>query len=251
MCVHYQLSASRYDIRRLTEQMGLEFEFRGAASTLGPPDVRLDYDGYVLRNIGEAVELVKLRWGFPHWGYQGKYIESIHDLENRWWHDRNGPFIVEKQYRCLVPFTRFAKWDNEKEEPIWFGLKDQKIGFFPGVWQPWHGYRRKVIGADVRRHPFFWILEKLLLGRRRKVQDGIQARRQVLGDIELFTFLATEPNTLLAQFRQDSMPVIITRPDQAKAWLGGGDKTLTMKKPYPADLMKRIPEIQPPFHALI
>ncbi|GEM_PF-762010 len=251
MCVHYQLSASRYDVRRLVEQMGLQFAFRGAAPALIPADVKLDYDGYVLRNAGEAVELLQLRWGFPHPGFSGKYIESIHDLENSWWHGRNAPFVVERQYRCLVPFTRFAKWDEEKQEPIWFGLKDQKIGFFPGIWRPWFGHRRRVIGTDVHRSLLLWLLQKLFFRRHQKALDGTQKRRRVLGDIELFTFLATEPNALLAQFYQDSMPVIITHPEQVTEWLGGGDRSLAMKKPYPADLMQRIPDIQPPFRSLI
>ncbi|WP_245489721.1 SOS response-associated peptidase family protein, partial [Mesorhizobium sp. M2D.F.Ca.ET.140.01.1.1] len=46
----------------------------------------------------------------------------------------------------------------------------------------------------------------------RKVKDGP-------GDFELFAFMTTKPNALIAPIHEKAMPVILTTSEETEAWL--------------------------------
>jgi hypothetical protein len=71
----------------------------------------------------------------------------------------------------------------------WFALDESRpLGFFAGIWTRWTSVR--------------------------KVREGETTN-------DLFAFLTTEPNAIVAPIHPKAMPVILTRPDEIEAWLAG------------------------------
>jgi putative SOS response-associated peptidase YedK len=65
-------------------------------------------------------------------------------------------------------------------------MEARQRAFFAGLWTPWHGVR--------------------------KVKEGP-------GDHELYGFLTTRPNTLIAPIHEKAMPVILTTQEETELWL--------------------------------
>ncbi|TIX69950.1 MAG: SOS response-associated peptidase, partial [Mesorhizobium sp.] len=98
--------------------------------------------------------------------------------------------------RCVVPLTSFAEpsptpGDKDPDTGIqknyWFALNEERpLFFFAGLWTRWQGVR--------------------------KVKDGP-------GDFELYGFLTTKPNALIAPIHEKAMPVILTTQEETETWL--------------------------------
>jgi putative SOS response-associated peptidase YedK len=90
--------------------------------------------------------------------------------------------------RCVVPFTSFAENENQPDgsrPPVWFALNESRpLAFFAGIWTRWTSAR--------------------------KVKEG-----QTTND--LFAFLTTEPNAIIASIHPKAMPVILTTPEEVEA----------------------------------
>jgi putative SOS response-associated peptidase YedK len=103
----------------------------------------------------------------------------------------------------VVPFTSFA--ENEilpdgSRPPVWFALDESRpLAFFAGIWTRWTSMR--------------------------KVKEG-----QTTND--LFAFLTTEPNAIVAPIHPEAMPAILTTPEEVDAWMTApAEKALMVQRP--------------------
>lgn len=89
--------------------------------------------------------------------------------------------------RCLVPVTRFAEPGGKGRGNVWFTVAGGRPAFFAGLWVPgWTSVR--------------------------KMKDGKTTD-------DLFGFLTTEPNAVVAPHHPRAMPVILTEPADWQTWL--------------------------------
>lgn len=120
------------------------------------------------------------------------------------------------QNRCVVPFTRFAEPDPASKEDggrtpnAWFGSAGgEQLMFFAGLWvKDWTSVR--------------------------KVKDGPVT-------IDLFAFLTTEPNGIVAPIHQKAMPVVLTKDDEVETWLKAPwPEAKALQRPLPDHLLKLV-----------
>ncbi|CAM3746984.1 SOS response-associated peptidase family protein [Litorimonas haliclonae] len=213
MCNLYSHKTSTGELVSLFSQTssGLTQESRGLNIEGGY--VGADQDGLVIVNSDEGggqLDIVTKRWGFPAIKDGAKPITNIRNLDSRWWQNVNGKYLHEPEYRCLVPFERFAEWNKEMKENAWFSIKAPQA-FFAGIWRPWRGERLTEIEGKKRRE--------------RRVQDW-----------QLYAFLTTEPNDVVAPIHPKAMPVILTESEELEEWLGGGAESLKLQRPLPSSL---------------
>jgi putative SOS response-associated peptidase YedK len=92
--------------------------------------------------------------------------------------------------RFLVRFTSFSEYEagpGGKKIPVWFALDDSRpLADFAGIWTSWTSVR--------------------------KAKEG-----EVTA--ELYAFLTTEPNAVIAPIHPKVMPVILTTENEFDIWL--------------------------------
>ena len=105
----------------------------------------------------------------------------------------------------MIPFTSFA--ENEilpegSRPPVWFALDDTRpLACFAGIWTRWTSVR--------------------------KVKED-----QTTND--LFAFLTTEPNAIVAPIHPKAMPVILTTPEEVDTWMTAlVPRALTLQRALP------------------
>jgi len=104
----------------------------------------------------------------------------------------------------LVPVSSFCEYtDSQPKVPHWFALGSERPPFaFAGIWRPWTGVR----GKEDREHL-------------------------------LFSFLATDANTLMKPIHAKAMPVVLTGED-AETWLHAPvEVALQLQHPAPDGLL--------------
>ena len=172
-----------------------------------------DYSAPIVRNAADGVrELTMARWGMPSPAFllKGRNSDSgvtnVRNVASPHWRRWLG---VES--RCVVPFTSFA--ENEmlsdgSRPPVWFALDEMRpLAFFAGIWTHWTSVR--------------------------KVKEGETTN-------DLFAFLTTEPNAIVAPIHAKAMPVILTTQEEIDAWMTApAMKALTLQRPL-ADSALRI-----------
>jgi putative SOS response-associated peptidase YedK len=109
-----------------------------------------------------------------------------------------------KLRKCLAntSFSENEVLPDGSRPPVWFALDDSRpLAFFAGIWTRWTSVR--------------------------KVREGETTN-------DLFAFLTTEPNAIVAPIHPKAMPVILTRPDEIEAWLAAPImEALKLQRPLP------------------
>ena len=175
------------------------------AGNLGPGRFYPDQMAPIIRHTGEALELVRARWGMPSppsvlKTQRDPGVTNVRNLGSPHWQRWLGP-----EHRCLVPVTAFA-------EPIkggnqWFGPGDRDgTMFFAGI--ETRGWRSL-----------------------RKVKDGET-------EDDLFAFLTCPPNAEVRAIHPKAMPVILTEPKDWEAWLSAPvEVARALQRPLPDDTL--------------
>ena len=240
MCHAYSITTNLDALRRLR----FTFEVASNIGNLAPQTgVYPDMLAPIIRNTPEGFrELVKVRWGMPSSSRalylaakerankliqrEGRSISpdefeemvrlepdrGTHNVRNtdsghwrRW---------LAPEFRCIVPFTSFAEFssrigpDGKKQGNTWFAYDaDRPLGWFAGIYAPqWTSVR--------------------------KASEGLITT-------DLFAFLTTEPNDVIAAANPDSMPVILTTPDEIETWLTAPwEEARKLQRPLPPGVLQ-------------
>ncbi len=203
MCNLYSITKGQSAIRDL-----FAAKHDRAGNLPPPPAIFPDQMAPIVRvhEDGER-ELVLARWGMPGPPqFGGLPVTNIRNVKSPHWRRWLG-----KGSRCVVPATSFCEYEDTKprKTPIWFALSDDRPLFaFAGLWVPWRGVR----------------------GPKSAPVDG---------EHELFGFLTTEPNAIVAPIHPKAMPVILTTPEEIQLWLiADPPKALELQRPLPDDALR-------------
>jgi len=206
MCNLYSLSKGQQAIRELTGAME---DRTGNLPIL--PGIFPDYAAPIVRNGQGACELVLARWGMPSPAFTLKGrnsdpgVTNVRNTASPHWRRWLGA-----ENRCVVPFTSFS--ENEalpdgSRPPIWFALDESRpLAVFAGIWTRWTSVR--------------------------KVREGETTN-------DLFAFLTTEPNAVVAPVHPKAMPVILTTREEIDLWLTAPTPdALALQRPLPDDALR-------------
>jgi putative SOS response-associated peptidase YedK len=169
-------------------------------------------------------ELVMARWGMPGPPqFGGAPTTNIRNMSSPHWRGWLGA-----RNRSVAHATSFCEYADTKprKTPIWFTLNDGRPLFaFAGLWTRW----RRVRGRKSKSAP-------------------------VDGEHQLFGFLTTQANAVVAPIHPKAMPVILTTPGEFDQWLEANTiDALALQRPLPDDALRivakgekedRSPELQ-------
>ena len=226
MCNFYSITKGQAAIIEFTRAMR---DTTGNLPSL--PGIFPDYKAPVVANRGGIRELCLMRWGMPSSqralldaatkradklrakGTELDFKEllrrepdsgvtNIRNTSSKHWKRWLG---VEN--RCVVPFTSFSEFNKAEGGDIWFALDDSRpLAVFAGVWTNWTSVR--------------------------KVKEGETTN-------DLFGFLTTEPNDVVAPIHAKAMPVILTKPGEIETWLTApAEEALKLQRPLPDGALK-------------
>src|ERR1700690_944887 len=195
------------------------------------PGVFPDYAAPIVRAGADGRELSTARWGMPSSQHalmeatkkraakleaKGKPFDfkqllrmkpdggttNIRNVKSKHWTRWLG---VEN--RCVVPFNSFSEFNKAEGGDIWFAIDESRpLACFAGIWTNWTSVR--------------------------KVREGETTN-------DLFAFLTTDPNAIVAPIHPKAMPVILTRPDEIEAWLAAPIiEALKLQRPLPDDALR-------------
>lgn len=150
-------------------------------------------------------ELLSLSWGFVLLlkDKAPKRVTNFRDdkLKSPFW---SASF---RDRRCLVPVTSFSEPKGKKPAIWhWFALSEQREPFtFAGIWRHYKGPVRK---------------------------DGETV------ELDVFAFMTTKPNELVATVHPSRMPVMLVGEEAQDKWLDGDDQdALSVVQSFPAERM--------------
>lgn len=218
MCNHYRQKHGPETLRQRFE-VPKERDYTGNLPALdhyprrSAPVVRLSSSG--------ERELAALNWGHPYYRrdrktgqlelkrngepYAPTPTTNIRNPHYPMFRDFRGP-----EHRCLVPATSFAEPNPRKDEDgqsseVWFDVTGDDLFAFAGIWRPWHGDWDKDRNAP---------------------------------QSEVFAFLTTDPNELVARVHPKAMPVVLPAASW-EAWLHSSwQDAKIFVAAYPSELMQ-------------
>jgi putative SOS response-associated peptidase YedK len=201
MCNLYSLNKGQAAIIDLVKV------WKDSTGNMAPlPGIWPDSEAPVVRNTSEGRELTLMRWGMPSPSFALKNrkadpgITNIRNIASPHWRRWLGI-----EHRCLVPMTSFSEYEKPAGEPavpVWFAQNESRpLAFFAGIWTCWTSVR--------------------------KLKEGETTN-------ELFGFLTTEANGVVAPIHPKAMPVILTKPDDWEIWLSAPTaEAMQLQKPLP------------------
>ena len=228
MCNLYSMTRSQAAIRELIRAM---YDRTGNLPPL--PGLYPDYMAPIVRNGTDGGrELVMARWGMPSsqralldaakkraqkLEAKGKSYDfkkllrmepdsgttNIRNVGSQHWRR-----WLDPAHRCLVPFTSFAEFNKAHGGNVWFAFDASRpLAFFAGLYAPrWTSVR--------------------------KVKEGETTN-------DLFAFLTTEPNDVVAPVHPKAMPVILTTEAEREAWMTApAAEALKLQRPLPDGMLE-------------
>ncbi len=211
VCNLYSITKGQAAIRELFDGI------TDATGNLQPlPKVYPDYHAPVVANMEGGRVLTMMRWGMPSptFALQGKRtdrgVTNIRNTKSPHWRRWLG-----EAHRCVVPFDAFSEPHNapgKPSEPVWFALDETRpLAFFAGVWTRWTSVR--------------------------KLKDGETTDN-------LFGFLTTDANAVVAEVHPKAMPVVLTSMDEVETWLTAPvDEALALQRPLADGRLLRVSEV--------
>lgn len=234
MCNLYNITTNQEAIRALTKAID-------RLGNLEPSlNVYPDQMAPIVRNRGGEREAVMVRWGMPSsqkalYDAASKRAQKLRekdkpvDFDHLLKHEpdrgttniRNTASAHWKRWlgvenRCVVPVTRFAEPDPASKPAdaptpnAWFaGDESEPLMVFAGIWvADWESVR--------------------------KVKDGLTRD-------DLFGFLTTEPNGVVAPVHQKAMPVILKTAEEIEAWMTTPwEEARALQRPLPDSALMRV-----------
>ncbi|WP_027229743.1 SOS response-associated peptidase [Phyllobacterium sp. UNC302MFCol5.2] len=182
-------------------------------------DIFPDYHAPIGRKNAEGErELALARWGMPT---PRQYLKSeidsgvtnIRNPTSSHWRRWMGP-----ESRCVVPATSFSEYGEvadpvAKKKPIhWFARNEERpLFWFAGIWTSWYSVRKKKEGP-------------------------VQA--------DIFAFLTTDPNSIVAPIHPKAMPVILTSTDEIDVWMNApAEEALKLQRPLADEQLILLPKL--------
>jgi putative SOS response-associated peptidase YedK len=165
----------------------------------------------VVRNAEDGEhELVELSWGFvlPQAGRAPRRVTNTRDdkVQSSFWRDS------VRLRRCLVPASSFCEPNGDVRPATWhwFALADldkpRPLFAFAGIWRRHQGPIKK---------------------------DGPTVT------LDVFSFMTTTPNALVATVNHERMPVLLATEGDHDAWLKGSvEEALALVKPFSPEHMR-------------
>ncbi|HVK80095.1 MAG TPA: SOS response-associated peptidase family protein [Verrucomicrobiae bacterium] len=130
----------------------------------------------------------RMRWGLPGPSSTGGApVTNIRNIASPHWRPLLGP-----AHRCLVPFTAFSEYEDASPKGTkiikWFAPPNRGMLMFAGIWRSWSG-------------------------------DYGSKKEPNIGDHLLYSFLTTEPNSIVRPVHAKAMPVILATSEAQHDWL--------------------------------
>ena len=197
----YAVTKGQQAIRELTRAM------HDRTGNLPPlPGVFPDYAAPIVRNTANGRELAMARWGMPSpaFALKGRNSDSgVTNVRNTASPHRRRWLGVDN--RCVVPFTSFSESEtlpDGRKAPIWFARDNSRpLACFAGIWTRWTSVR--------------------------KIKEG-----ETTNDV--FAFLTTGPNAVVAAYHPKAMPAILTTPEEIDIWINApAPVALHLQRPLP------------------
>ncbi|MBX5189333.1 SOS response-associated peptidase [Rhizobium sp. NZLR3b] len=213
MCNLYRMMSNQEAIRAITRAM-----IDSTGNMEPTTEIWPDRMAPIVRNTPAGRELAHVRWGLPSSSQalfqaaskradalrkKGKEFDfqellkmepdggttNVRNVASKHWKRWHGT-----EFRCVVPFTSFAepdpmsKVEGARTPNAWFAADPScPLMFFAGICVPqWQSVR--------------------------KIKEGMITT-------DLFAFLTTEPNAIVAPIHQKAMPVILTNEEEIETWL--------------------------------
>jgi putative SOS response-associated peptidase YedK len=198
MCNLYSITKGQRAIIEFTRAMR---DTTGNLPSL--PGVFPDFMAPIVRNAPDGVrELTMGRWGMPGPpAFGGAPVTNIRNTKSPHWRG-----WLKPQNRCVVPWTAFCEYADTRprKTPTWFAFDESRpLAAFAGIWTAWHGTR------------------------------GTKAN-PVEGEHQLFGFLTTEPNDIVAPIHPKAMPVILTTMAEIDTWMTApAEEALKLQRALP------------------